>query len=75
MNVGVVSFFGGIGVVLLFTAVPSMFLLFVVLVVWPSFPVVTVTEDPDVSASKIVVPRALASVSLLMTSSSLSLIF
>jgi hypothetical protein len=75
MKVGVVSFFGRIGVVLLFTTAPLLLLLSVVLVVWPSFPVVTVTDDVDVSESKIVVPRALASVSLLMTASSLSLIF
>jgi hypothetical protein len=72
MNVGVV-YFGWIGVVLLFTTVPL--LLFVVLVVWLSFPVVIVTDYPYVSASKILVPRALASVSLLMTASSLSLMF
>jgi hypothetical protein len=72
MNIGLVSFFG---VVLLFTTVPLLLLLFVVLVVWPSFPVVTVSDGPDISASKIVVPRALASVSLLMTASSLSLMF
>jgi hypothetical protein len=75
MNIGVVSFFGRIGVVLLFTTVPLLLLLSVVLVVWPSFPVVTVSYDPDISASKIVVPKALANVSLLITASSLSLIF